>query len=338
MTALVNYYIGFGGLQFLTLPLYVLALYVIYKLLVFVGERFVLKSRRAEESSRDIKTLLKFLLRILGLGAVFALLIGTGVRFVIGEATAESVASNGNLLMTLDKKLFGVYPAFWFQNITGPAKLVFDAAGPWFIAAYNALSLAVTAVFFITLARGNKKFHQFFASFLLAAAISLPFWHFWPALSPLDGYLVNQTKIAPPEDIQREIVRYKPNQSLQNFLNSVANVNRDEKNSFFAVTTMPSMHVAWATVALYFGIEVWPPLAMILVPYFILNFAASVYTMQHYAVDGLAGMAVALAAIFAVKFFSSRINFAPEERTMTAVIGRDLAKARALLRKARFWS
>lgn len=143
-----------------------------------------------------------------------------------------------------------------------------------------------------------------FLAFFLSIILSLPFWYFFPSLSPLEGYIKNIPKVSLSVDISEATFSYRPNDDLKSFFAHVEAVKENMAGNFMAVTTMPSMHVAWATIALYFGVMTWAALAYFLVPFYILTFIAAIYTMQHYAVDTFAGAFIAIAAIAIVKKFA----------------------------------
>ncbi|WP_460994690.1 phosphatase PAP2 family protein, partial [Staphylococcus aureus] len=59
----------------------------------------------------------------------------------------------------------------------------------------------------------------------------------------------------------------------------------DTEGVSMAITTFPSMHAAWGVIVAVIAIELFPPLFLVVVPWFILELIGAVYTMQHYAVD-----------------------------------------------------
>lgn len=68
-------------------------------------------------------------------------------------------------------------------------------------------------------------------------------------------------------------------------------------NRILPISTFPSMHAAWGIIIAYAGMILWPPLGIILIPLALVNGVASVYILEHYAVDIFLGYAVALISI-----------------------------------------
>jgi membrane-associated phospholipid phosphatase len=69
----------------------------------------------------------------------------------------------------------------------------------------------------------------------------------------------------------------------------------------YFITSFPSPHVAWGVLIVWFGIELYRRSAVLLVPWGLLNCIGAVFLLQHYAVDAVAGIVVAVAAVFLVR-------------------------------------
>jgi len=233
----------------------------------------------------------------------YLIAVGMAMKIIDTHPSVAKITAIDNFLMDADKTIFGVYVPFWFQSSTNVLKPLFDWLSVIFITTYLSLGTVLALVFVFVLAVNSQKFYQMFLAFLLSIILSLPFWYFFPSLSPLEGYVDNIIKSYVPGSIVTVISLYDSNDELNKFFDHVRTVRAGMSGNFMAVTTMPSMHVAWATIALYFGVLAWAALAYFLVPFYILTFIAAIYTMQHYAVDTFAGALIAVAAIIIVNKF-----------------------------------
>lgn len=301
MLDVLNYYVNFGRAEILFLFFLGLISYLFLRFLTLLIQKVFW---RADEEPFSQQPLLKsafyFCLFIL----LSLVIVGLAMQIIDTQATVVRIAAVDNFLMAADKAIFGAYVPFWFQSSTNALKPLFDWLSVLLIAIYLSLGTVLAIVFIFALAINSKKFYQMLLAFLFSIILSLPFWYFLPSLSPLEGYVDNITKSSVSNKIVSTILLYDPNDELNNFFNHVRTVQAGMSGNFMAVTTMPSMHVAWATIALYFGVLTWAALAYFLAPFYILTFIAAIYTMQHYAVDTFAGAFAAMAAIVIVnKFF-----------------------------------
>jgi hypothetical protein len=299
----------------------------LYKFSVLATQKFVAKS---QEASQEFYQLLKAVLFLYLVVIISFLALGFVFDYITHNSSEEATVRNNYLLMEADRKLFGAYVPFWFQSAQNTWRDFFDSLSALFIAVYLKLDIIFGAAFILLLAVDSRIFYQTLLAFILCMALSLPFWFFFPALSPLEGYLDNILDISIPPDIEREIENYRPNSGLQNFFTAIRRLD-SERSSFLAITTIPSMHVAWTTILLYFGIKLSAFLGIILVPYSVFNFIASIYTMQHYAVDAFAGVFIALVAIILVEVWAKN---APEAiRFLTEMFQSDGIKLSGFVRR-----
>ena len=228
---------------------------------------------------------------------IFAISIKLSVAGIFILDNAEQtrqldIISANNYLMEMDKKIFNLYPPFWLQSNANQLKPALDAVSAFLIWIYLKLSAILTFAFIAIIITRTKLALRMYTAIILCVLISLPFWYFYPATSPVIGYLYPPNNIQIPDSISSALADYHPNQALEEFFQ-----RRLATSSSGPVTTIPSIHAAWATVLVYFGVIAWPPLIIIGAPYFILNILASTYTLQHYVVDLIAGTIVAGIAI-----------------------------------------
>jgi membrane-associated phospholipid phosphatase len=149
----------------------------------------------------------------------------------------------------------------------------------------------------------------------------LPIWYAFPATTPRDAFWLNRNTATYGEDIEIALNDYQPNKQLNSFLNREGLITIPDDT--IPITSMPSMHIAWSTVVLYFSWIIGWPLLIFIIPYYILNFAATMFTLQHYAVDTIGGLLVAIIAILISKII---YPIKPVSKpTLTTIIQKDLA-------------
>ncbi len=76
------------------------------------------------------------------------------------------------------------------------------------------------------------------------------------------------------------------------------------------------LKVAWGTLVVWFGVGRYSRSALVLLPWGMLNCIGAIYTLQHYAVDAVAGIIVAFVAVFLVRAFialEARLGLAAPE-------------------------
>ena len=306
MIEVLDYYLKFSGAQFILKFFIFLFLYFCFRLFLLCLDYFVLKKDTHSDKIQSFITGVFLIFAVLSIYFFLAfMLAGILLEKIVTHPTPSSIAHFDALYMALDKEVFRTYVPFWFSDISNPLKHYFDMSSIFLIRVYMSLATVIGFLFFFTLAKGDKIFYETILSFFLCIFLSMPFWYFFPALSPLEGYVDNivSAQIAP--EIKEVVVRLDPPPDLEKFFGAIREIRKVSEDSFFAVTTMPSMHVAWSIVILYFGALIWRPSLFFLIPYSLLNIIAAIYTLQHYAVDAIGGIFVALFAIFLAKKIAS---------------------------------
>jgi hypothetical protein len=288
-----------SGVHILLVFLVFLFVYFAWKLVILFGDWLIWKHASAQTKVKAlVKSLFNFILFFIVALSVLVFTIG----WVNTNTNKTHLVQNNDYLMSVDKTIFDVYAPFWMQSLNNPLKPVFDFLSPWLVGTYSGLGVVLGIVFIIVLISNQKKFYQMFLALVLCGLFSLPFWYYFPALTPKEAYWANNSLLTQaPSDIKNVLTEYKPNDNLLDFLGQTNNDNKPVDLNSYIITTIPSMHVAWATLAVYFGIEVSRWLLLILGPYFILNFLATIFTLQHYAVDSFTGVLVAIVAILVAK-------------------------------------
>ncbi len=218
------------------------------------------------------------------------------LEFVYRNADPGAVASTSEYLMHLDYLIFGVYPPFFLQKFAAIGSIGFLS-----VLAYRQILFIISVVVLTALFTNSQLLRKFIISFIIAGFIGLPFWTLIPAISPAEMYVVNTLGRPVPENINYEIKNTKIEKNIDEYLPHVLETWIDPTLKSFAVSTFPSMHVAWGVIAVVIGIELFTPYAIFLLPWLFFNILGTVTTFQHYAVDSLFGILVAVLALFIAK-------------------------------------
>ena len=292
------YYIHYGGAAFVLLFLFCLYIYSFWKVGSLISERLIYKRMTAwTEAKEYLKAILifDFILFVYFLASGL-LLDWVGTYPSIAHINRDSVA-----FIHADKALFGVYVPFWFHNTANGLREPLLALGMFFIQAYKILWLVLSLLFIIVICVDTKKFYIMCLTFGLSLLLAFPSWKMFPAVSPQQAFLDRIVETPMPPEVQAYLTTYQPNADLNDLQDYIRKIRGNISGGFISVTAMPSMHITWSNLAVYFAVITWPPLALVIIPYHILNVIGTVFTAQHYLVDSLGGLVDATISILLVK-------------------------------------
>ena len=186
--------------------------------------------------------------------------------------------------------MFGSYPFFWLQN---PANFLRYLA-PLFLYSFSFLGLLIgISWLFLFLNRSRKFFSQYVIATTLVIMISLPFWFLFPANSPQNAYLNNVYSKEIDSSIKKSVEDYRTNEFLLRFYENVG----VKPGDIAPVTTMPSLHVAWAIIIVYYLFKFRKKTVYFTLPWATFSSLGAVYLGQHYFIDVLVSLPVAFIAI-----------------------------------------
>jgi len=199
-----------------------------------------------------------------------------------------------NFLLSWDKWLTGKHLFISLANTNFPS---------WFlestIFSFGILPVAVMVFGFVAAEYRLEMFKKFTAAFSLALLIMLTIWISLPALSPQDGFIDNVYTLPISTEIKTELTTYDPPKEIKEFLASV----RERKGGLGGVMptpTFPSAHVTWGILALIYAFRAKKLWGWILLPLVALSTFGTNLLAQHYFVDILGGIAVAVVAVVLV--------------------------------------
>lgn len=293
MVEALFYYINISGIIFLG-PFFLLFFFYISAKIVYNTANFLLFRVKALEFVDFIKSLIIILI----VTCLIFSIIGIVLYFIVTNVNVSKMIYFNKLFLDIDKTLFGVYLPFWFQNLDNNIKFIFDFLALPIIISYTKLAFLLNLLLAGLLILRPNYFYKAFLSFFICFFISAPIWFYFPALSPFDSYINNIIIMPANSDINDYISLYNPNKYLNMAFEKFSLQNKGNGSSFFAVTSMPSMHIAWSVLILYFGYKFRKSFLLFFVPYFILNFIATIYLLQHYSIDTFFGLIVGIISIF----------------------------------------
>lgn len=193
----------------------------------------------------------------------------------------------------------------------------FDAlpfVGAWIADLYLGLPFVLGSLGLALACYSTRLFREYMFSFFMIALASMPFWYAFPAVSPSQYVregVVGEVSLTHTELSQKthEAVAgasksYRENMALleQMWQPHVGSV------SYFAVSTNPSMHVAWGFLCVVYAFMLHRWVGIVVSLYQIANMIATVFLLQHYTVDIPAGI-----ALMALTILMSRAVFEYEK-------------------------
>lgn len=229
------------------------------------------------------------------IGAALLLSLTLYLSAALAGLPPAQLAAASDWCAKIDRTLFGVDVPFWFQRDGSVIKSVMDRLGFILIWSYVSLTSLMAFALNITLALRFQTFLRLSTALIAAIILSLPIWYRCPALIPAERYLDNILAIDSPSFIAPSLAAYTPNTKLTNFQ---ARMRATRIGPTQGVTTMPSMHVAWALIIAFFLFQIAPKTAWVTLPYNVFNAIAAIYTLEHYAIDIFAGLIIGIISIF----------------------------------------
>jgi len=293
------------GINYFSFVLFFIYFYVFFKLYLylinwlspFIEKRVSLKnvllswpklfSRSWSKLKNFLMTILFFLRPLFFVTLFFSL-----ITFLIG---LMAIQLRGNLidnwLMRIDKSMLGFYPFLWSQDSIGFLKYL----APLFLYSFCLLgSLMGISWLVFYLINQRKLFSQYIIAMTLATMIALPIWFFFPANSPQNTFLNNVYGREIDPFIKNSVEDYQPNKYIINFHREVGASPGDVA----PVTTMPSMHVAWTIIIVYYLFKFRRKTIYFTLPWAFFSILGTVYLAQHYFIDILIALPITLLAIW----------------------------------------
>lgn len=224
--------------------------------------------------------------------SVIASMSGLMVMYLFYFVSEERVLRFTVLMDQFERALFSGLPAIPLINLFSGT--IFESL---ILYTYLYFTVGLTVMFIITASFDKNIFRQTFIAFFLSCIISIPIFTAIPVVSPdalyLTSVLNTDTVSLPPLGEFQESPNYS---SLNDFFHN-AWISGD--GSYYSVSSFPSLHTAWGLLAVLGIFRLRRKiLSVIFFVWFVFNSLGTFYTLQHYALDTLAGLAFAFAMFF----------------------------------------
>jgi len=286
------------GVKYFLFIIYFFWFYIFFKLYLFLGNRFFKFSELKNSNSLSgffcIKNfyfkLKKFFIGISSFIIIFLLIIifFALVTSFLGKLAIDTKSRLINdTLMFMDKYILGDFGFIWCDNVK-----FLNFLAPIISWSFGLLGLMMgIALIVFWLYKSRFFFSKYIISMSLVLIIALPFWHYFPANSPSNGYFVNVYNKKIPYWIKVDLNKY-------NFDNYFFNFSKKfSSNQVAPVSTFPSMHVAWAIIIAYLFFKLNKKTAFVFFPWCIFTILGTFCLAQHYFVDILLSLPLVLISI-----------------------------------------
>lgn len=215
------------------------------------------------------------------------------------------------LLSTLSKLLQGHTQDLWLNNLDN---LIFGYSPfLYFPTVYNApifeqlISLSyvyLTHVIAITLVlclllRKTVLIRVFTLSFLVSLVIGFPLYAAIPCQDPNNFFIQNQNSIELPSNMREQLNAYAPSSVVSGMTTKISNLEQLGEDGAPPISCLPSDHAVWAILILFILYLLTPWSLALSLPWVFCVLSGGVYFGQHYVVDYIAGLIVAVICIFA---------------------------------------
>ena len=198
-------------------------------------------------------------------------------------------------ILNADKFLTGTYPLFWLHSPSNYLSGFFNFLTPVII--YSFLSMAMVMGFLALVFYFNKDkklFGGYMASIFIAFGLAMPFWYFFPVNAPAN-YLLHGNTDNFNTSLSQAIKNYQPNAKVAVFQEKTWETQRNA----MPITTMPSMHWIWSMIIIYYIFKKWPKAIYPSLVWLSFNLFGTIYLGNHYLIDGLVAIPVAVLSLFA---------------------------------------
>jgi len=200
-----------------------------------------------------------------------------------------------SLLMDIDNKIFGFYPFLGsYYQVDLLIKII-----PFLIFGYLFLG-SMMGIAWIILYFNKKKelFSEYIIAIALAVMIALPIWMIYPANSPRHlNNIYNPQRISQIyEEVDKEIKEVTINKLDNRILKFHEDIGIG-KDDVIPISTVPSMHVTWALLILYYLYKANKRTLFFNLPWNFFSTLGAVYLGQHYFMDVLVAFPVVIITI-----------------------------------------
>ena len=227
-----------------------------------------------------------------------ALATGAAIVALFTAQDADQVARFSARYWQWDTAIFG--KGFYLRAVEGMAG-VQGALAQW---AYEKWLVPLTGVLLAAAYVGAYLFRLFLLAFFIAIALGLLGWYLAPAVSPLE--LGVYPSVAAPREIaeEGEALRARVRQTSGGWSASILFLRdfwQADGGNWLAVSSNPSFHVAAGTLIVAVAFLLHPIAGIAAAVWQLYNMWGTVYLLQHYVIDIVAGVALGALSLIAAR-------------------------------------
>jgi len=242
---------------------------------------------------------LTFLRNVLIVGIPFVLAL-YALTLALGELNIFNTSRlRDELVLQWDVFLTHTFPSLSLASFQYPGWFV-EAVRYSFQNVVAALALLGAYLF----QAKQKLFREAGGAYFLGVMIMFIGWIFLPVLSPHDRFIDNVYDLEISSQAQEYVDNYHPQEEIALFLENM----RESKEglSVMPTTAIPSAHVAWAVLLVYYAYRTRRLLAVAVLPLAILSTFGTVLFAQHYFIDLPTGIATGVLSIAVARYIAKR--------------------------------
>jgi hypothetical protein len=201
--------------------------------------------------------------------------------------------------------------AVWDQRVVGG--LLFFYLPTWFkadwiahLSYYGYLSLSVVMsllMVFLFLFKKDRMLRLATAAFIFSSTFSFPLFYLMPCQDPGHYFITNDRNNTIPVGVASEMANYHPSELAKSKMLHInqAEMKKDKDNAV-PISCFPSMHAVWAIIAIYFMARLSRWTILLSLPWLFVTLFGGLYYAQHYLVDYIVGIPIAMSSIGAAYF------------------------------------
>ncbi|MDR3519582.1 MAG: phosphatase PAP2 family protein [Candidatus Pacebacteria bacterium] len=253
----------------------------------------ILVMLRNQAKFEDVLHFLKSSFFVFGIFYISGLALTVLTQLVLNVANPTRTIASSIMFTKWDYTIFRFYP--WLSLHS----LITSHLMEMFIYESYLLTVVMMLVLLAILAFKNIfLFRKFLLSYFIAIVLATPFWAAFPALAPDMMYRLNIFNIPVPTQIADNLSSIHFSKTSQIVFSALEKEWLDNSGQSLPITTFPSMHAAWGIIIAVIGTELWTPLAIVLIPWFLLELTGTIFTLEHYAVDTIFGVLLGFLALY----------------------------------------
>ena len=244
----------------------------------------------AESAKSELKTVLE------PLRLIWPLTLASVVLYALLDVMGMKVDAHTRdiWLNNLDQHLFGFSPFLHFPSVYQSP--IFEILIEY---AYLMLQgvIALSLVIFLLL-RQTTLIRKFIWCFLMSLTLGFPLFYAVPCQDPNNFFIRNLRGHELPVAIQTELNDYSPSSETRTIIDKIQTAETSIQNNNAPISCFPSGHAMWSIFVVYFLAVLQPWTLAISLPWLFCVLSGGVYFGQHYVVDYLMALPVALLCIF----------------------------------------